>query len=279
MESRKKSARGRLWTILCAVAAIMLSAVPCARADETVPAGVEKDIDYEVSGNLFAYGTVNMLPGADIEWSVYTADTTVLNITGGAVGAAWPGLMTISVAPGAQVTVYGTTFAIDGVPQAPGSVAINGDLTVDAGLATEFTLPIGCVDDATVTLEVPGGGGPIPVQIDIKPGSDDNTINLGSNGVIPVAILSTADFDATAIDADTVSLAGAGVAVRGKGNKALAHQEDVNGDGLLDLVVKVETENLDPGTFQDGGAILQVIDPASGDVLYEGWDSITIVPE
>ena len=77
-------------------------------------------------------------------------------------------------------------------------------------------------------------------------------------------------------DPDTVFLAGSGVAVRGKGNKYLASVEDVNGDGLTDLVVKVETENLDPGSFQDGYAILQVI--VDNIVIYEGSDEIAIVP-
>ena len=57
-----------------------------------------------------------------------------------------------------------------------------------------------------------------------------------------------------AVDPDTVELAGAGVEVRGKSNKYMAHEEDVDGDELVDLVVQVATENLDPGSFQDGYA-------------------------
>ncbi len=121
---------------------------------------------------------------------------------------------------------------------------------------------------------------PTPIDIDIKPGSYPNSINLGSNGVVPVAILSTADFDATAIPPDRVFLAGAGVAVRGKGNNTLASSEDVNGDTILDLVLKVETENLEPGQFQDGYAILKVHETSdqTSPVLYQGSDEITIVP-
>jgi hypothetical protein len=116
----------------------------------------------------------------------------------------------------------------------------------------------------------------ILVEIDIKPGSYPNSINLGSHGLIPVAILSSEDFDATTVDPDTVGLAGAGVEVRGKSNKYMAHQEDVNDDGLIDLVVQVATENLDPGSFQDGYAILS---GSTNDGLdFEGLDEITIVP-
>ena len=39
----------------------------------------------------------------------------------------------------------------------------------------------------------------LPVNIDIKPGSETNTINLGSKGNVPVAILSTTVFDATTV--------------------------------------------------------------------------------
>ena len=116
----------------------------------------------------------------------------------------------------------------------------------------------------------------ITVAIDIKPGSYPNAINLGSYGLIPVAILSDQQFDATTVDAETVELAGAGVAVRGRANKYMAHSEDVNGDGLLDLVVQVGTENLDAGSLQDGYAILT--GKTYGGVPIEGKDEIIIVP-
>lgn len=117
----------------------------------------------------------------------------------------------------------------------------------------------------------------IQATIDIKPGSYPNAINLGSHGVIPVAILSSACLDATTVNPDTVELAGAGVAVRGKADKLMARLEDVNRDGLDDLVIQVETENLVPGLFQDGRVVLTGI-------TYDGFpikgsDEITIVPD
>jgi len=44
----------------------------------------------------------------------------------------------------------------------------------------------------------------------------------------------------------------------------------------MDLVVKVETENLDPDAFQDGTAILT--GQTEDGVQFEGSDEITIVP-
>ena len=90
---------------------------------------------------------------------------------------------------------------------------------------------------------LPSGICTVDVGIDIKPFSDPNSINLGNNGTIPVAIFSTAGFDATRVDPATVTLADAAVKVRGKG-KTMANAEDVNSDGLLDLVVHVETAGL-----------------------------------
>jgi hypothetical protein len=78
------------------------------------------------------------------------------------------------------------------------------------------------------------------------------------------------------VDPETVELAGSGVAVRGKSNKYMAHQEDVDGDGRLDLVVQVATENLIPGDFQDGYAILT--GETFDGYLFQGQDEITIVP-
>ena len=115
----------------------------------------------------------------------------------------------------------------------------------------------------------------IEVGIDIKPGSDLNPINQGSNGLIPVAIFSTTEFAATSILPETVSLGGAEVAVRGKGTKYMAHEEDVNGDGLIDLVVQVETEGLD--VVGANGEVILTGETADG-ISIEGTDYVVIVP-
>jgi len=114
----------------------------------------------------------------------------------------------------------------------------------------------------------------ILVDIDIKPGSYPNSINLGSNGNVPIAILSTETFDATTIDPLTITLAGAGVKVRGNGT-TMASVEDVNMDGLLDLVVHVVIEDLEL-TAGDIEAVLTGL--TYGGTPIEGVDTIRIVP-
>jgi hypothetical protein len=79
----------------------------------------------------------------------------------------------------------------------------------------------------------------IQISIDIKPGDGPNSVNPRSSGVIPVAVLSTAEFDATTVDFYTVQF--------GPGQAQPAHSqphiEDVDGDGLMDLVLHFRTED------------------------------------
>jgi len=71
--------------------------------------------------------------------------------------------------------------------------------TCDTAGARTYTITYGAADatgnvawaETTVTI-------PRKVMIDIKPGSADNPVKLGSPGVLPVAILTTPEFDATA---------------------------------------------------------------------------------
>lgn len=112
------------------------------------------------------------------------------------------------------------------------------------------------------------------VTIDIKPSSDDNSVNIGSNGVVPVAILSEPGFDATTVDPTTVSLAGADVRLKGKGTPMYA-LIDVNADGLLDIEVKVSTEALE---LSDGDTEATLTAQTYDGTVVVGSDSIRVVP-
>lgn len=80
---------------------------------------------------------------------------------------------------------------------------------------------------------------PIPIGIDIKPGSDPNSINCNNpQQVITVAVVTSESFDATDVDHTTVTFeGGTETHVSTRENEARRHEEDVDSDGDMDLVL------------------------------------------
>ena len=115
----------------------------------------------------------------------------------------------------------------------------------------------------------------INVLIDIKPGSDPNCFNINGHGVIPVAILSSDTFDVADVDVGTVALGALSVRIRGN-RGPLCGLEDVNDDGLVDLVCQFEDDPTFWNPNGDGTATL------SGLLLdgtpFEGTDAICTRP-
>ena len=106
------------------------------------------------------------------------------------------------------------------------------------------------------------------VTIDIKPGSDPNSINLKSNGVVPVAILAADSFNPNTVDPDSVAFAGASP-VKWK-------MEDVDNDGDVDLLLHFRTQDLNL-TQESTEATLTGKTIGGADI--EGTDSVNIVPK
>lgn len=167
----------------------------------------------------------------------------------------------------------GELWALLVVEELPRKTRVLATIEPTSGVATLVgTMPAGSGFSSIAFVPDPV----ISVEIDVKPGDELNALNTGSNGVIPVAILSSSDeFDATQIDPISISLEGAEVSVRGKG-KLLAHEEDVNGDGLIDLVCQVETESL---TFDlEVGEVCLTGETTDGRNI-AGCDLVVIVPD
>ena len=105
-------------------------------------------------------------------------------------------------------------------------------------------------------------------DIDIKPGSYPNSINLASRGMIAVAVLTTDSFDATTVDPVTVTFADA-IPVRWS-------TEDVDGDGDLDLVFQFKTQELNLDENSTEGYLVGNTDSSE---FFWGVDSVNIVPK
>jgi len=76
------------------------------------------------------------------------------------------------------------------------------------------------------------------VEIDIKPGSENNPIDPMRRGVIPMAILASASFDVANVDAIPLAFGPSGATpARTRGGRL----EDANHDGFMDLVSHYRT--------------------------------------
>jgi hypothetical protein len=152
------------------------------------------------------------------------------------------------------------------------AVGVNGLAvigTVDAdGMSATFS---GIAGLSVVVGALPD---PIPVTIDIKPAESANSINLRSLGNVPVAMLSSASFDAQTVNLETVTLLSSSVKVKRNG-EAFAAVEDVNGDGLPDVVVHFDTEALQLGDL-DQEAVLEAW--TTGGLRIRGVDTLRVVP-
>jgi len=108
----------------------------------------------------------------------------------------------------------------------------------------------------------------IAVSIDIKPGSDPNSINLKSRGVVPVAVLTTDDFDASTVDPSTVLFADA--------SPLRWALEDVDDDGDVDLLFHFKTQELElTGDSTEAALTGTTYDEQP----IQGTDTVNIVPK
>ena len=176
--------------------------------------------------------------------------------------------LTVELAPVVYSDIEGET-----------TVTFTETITVDEGIEACTTLTAtvtfyannydagegGVVGTQTISIHVV----PTPVEIDIKPGSFPNSINPGGKGVIPVAILTTDDFDASTVDGET--------ALFGPGDAEPVHYalEDVDGDGDIDMILHFKTE--DTG-IAAGDTEATLTAQTFGGTSIIGTDSVRTVP-
>lgn len=127
--------------------------------------------------------------------------------------------------------------------------------------------------EVTVTYEYSVVSSTQEVVLDVQQGS----VNLKSKGVLPVAILSTATF--SALDVDVSSLLLGDPALTGAVAPLRAAAEDVDGDGLLDVILHFSTPELvSAGAVNAASTELALSGSTTGGTAIVGVDSIRIAP-
>jgi len=126
----------------------------------------------------------------------------------------------------------------------------------------------------------------LEVDVDIKPGSCPNPVNVKSSGILPIAILGTDDLDVTTIDPTSIRLAGV-EPLRNSLEDVAGPVSDSNDcncitdgpDGFLDLTLKFKTQRIVEavGDVNDGDVrALTLTGVLSDETPIEGADCIVI---
>jgi len=118
-------------------------------------------------------------------------------------------------------------------------------------------------------------GKTIPISINIKIGGVPNSINLGSKGNVPVAVLSTETFDATTLVLSSVTFGGAPIQARNNGT-LMASFVDVNDDGRPDLILHFDTQSLN---LTNASTQATLTGMTTNGRCVSGSDSVNIVPK
>jgi hypothetical protein len=130
-------------------------------------------------------------------------------------GTSWRETRKLIASDAAGEATFGVSVAIDGGPAIVGAANDSGNGEY-SGAVYVYTLD-----------------GPTSVDIDIKPGSKRNPINLRSKGNIPVAILTSDTFDATQVNWETVRFGPSGATERHQ----RVHVRDADYDGDMDVIL------------------------------------------
>jgi streptogramin lyase len=158
-------------------------------------------------------------------------------------------------------------------------------------LEVKVTLQIINGETSPILFDLTVCPGLIAVDIDIKPTSCPNPLNLRNRGVLPVAILGSGEFDVSNIDVASVRLAGVG-AIRSSPEDVTGPVVDGNEcacttagpDGNMDLTLKFRTPEIAVALLNDVGEltegeqlVLTLMGTLTDGTPIEGSDCVVLV--
>jgi hypothetical protein len=153
-------------------------------------------------------------------------------------------------------------------------LGIEASAGLDPANATAFVTGLTFVQDGDFT----GTMTPIAANAaiaDLKPGDGPNCVNPKSKGVVPLAILGTS------VDVRTIVLSSLQIdkdsnpLTTGVAPKRTAF-EDVDGDGVLDLVLHFDTSRLTASGLIATDQSLYITGLLSNGELFVGWDTVSL---
>jgi|RhiMethySRZTD1v2_1073278.scaffolds.fasta_scaffold1524752_1 hypothetical protein len=83
-------------------------------------------------------------------------------------------------------------------------------------------------------------GAVLRVSIDVKPGDNPTSLEPKREGMVPIAVLSSKEFDATAVDLTSIRAGATGT----EGSMFRSMKEDVDHDGDVDLIILFRVADL-----------------------------------
>ena len=181
------------------------------------------------------------------------------------------------------------TWSVDWGTDTPSSGWTNtqGDIALTRQMCTsgDYNVTVSVTDKdggmGTDALKVSVGF--VTVGTDIAPGGTPNAVSLKKKGNLPVALLSSATFDATLIDVSSIRLGdgtGTDTPAEMQRGRYVTRTEDVNKDGRMDLVVSfsvgVLVANGDLGASTTSLSI-QGFQGNGSCVNFRGTDTVVVV--
>ena len=324
----KKTAVGLLTLFVASMFTVMFNAVPIARATYTLTVVSDTDTvwydgtAWQSAVACWVHGSWPTITGATWIWRTQYTDPAweYANVPHHEDGDYWifrrtftlpegaydfSGMLTTITADNAyEIYINGVYVGGDGalnkdgpdtqqwksIEQYIGFTPLSGENVIEIRSVNFFSYgtyssnPAGLIYKVDVSYEMP-----IEVNIDIKPGSDPNSICLSDQGNLPIAILGTEDFDVTTIDPETILLGGVDLAERGSPKRPkLAYSfEDASGpggtpDGYLDLMAFFSVQELITANALTEDTTALTLDAnlyaEHGATPITGTDSVRVVP-